>query len=83
MVSHIEYYKGKVMVSPQNLSHGEFCESLYTRGSFVHQKCSNYVPTKFLFGLCKFIWVIDILVTNLSPHLGVVAHPSYPKNVVS
>ncbi len=32
----IEYIKGKVVAGP-NLDHGEFCESVFTRDSFVHQ----------------------------------------------
>ncbi len=39
-------------------------------------KCSNYPLTNLLFGLCKFVWVIDFLVNLPSPHLGALAHPS-------
>jgi hypothetical protein len=30
-------------------------------------KCSNYALTNLLFGLCKFVWVIDVLVNLPSP----------------
>jgi hypothetical protein len=40
---------------PPSSSRGEFCESVFARGSSMHQKCSNYAPTNLLFGLCKFM----------------------------
>ncbi len=40
---------------PPSLSHGESCESMFARGSSVHQKCSNYALTNLLFGLCKSV----------------------------
>jgi len=52
MVNHREYYKGKVVTCPST-GCGEFCEFVCARGSFVHQKCSNYALTNLLFGLCK------------------------------
>ncbi len=64
---------------PLNLGHGESCESVFVDGSSVHQKCSNYALTNLLFGLCRFVSVIDLLVTLLSPHLRVLARPSAPK----
>jgi hypothetical protein len=30
-------------------------------------KCSNYALTNLLFGLCKFVWVIEVLVNLPSP----------------
>jgi len=36
----------------------------------MHQKCSNYALTNLLFGLCKFVWIIDLFVTCFSPHPG-------------
>jgi hypothetical protein len=51
---------------------------VFVHGSFVHQKCSNYALTKLLFGLCKFMWIIDLLVTLSSPHLGAPTCPSTP-----
>jgi len=32
------------------------------------QKCSNYALTNLLFGLCRFMWVINLLVNLLSFH---------------
>ncbi len=63
---------------PPSLGHGESCESVFARGSSVHQKCSNHVVTN-LFGLCNFVWAIDLFVILLSPHLGALAPPSTPK----
>jgi hypothetical protein len=42
----------------------------------VHQKCSYYTLTNLLFGLCGFMWVIDLLVTLLNPYFGALARPS-------
>jgi hypothetical protein len=36
--------KGKVVASP-SLGHGESCESVFTRGSFMHKKGSSYALT--------------------------------------
>ncbi len=36
-------------------------------GSFVNQKCSNTL-VNLLFGLCKFVWIIESLVICSSPH---------------
>ncbi len=49
-------------------SHGESCESVFARDLSMHQRCSNHALTNFLFGLCKFMWIIDSLVTHHSPH---------------
>jgi hypothetical protein len=67
--------KGKVVDSPKS-SRDESCESALARGSSMHQKCSNYALTNFLFGLCRSMWIIDPLVTCPSPHLGAPTHPS-------
>jgi len=47
---------------------GEFCEFVYAYGSSVLQKCSNYALTDLLFGLCKYVWIIDLLVICPNPH---------------
>jgi len=67
---HKKYYKGGRWWFPPSLSHGESCESMFARGSSMHKKCSNYVLTNLLFGLCKSVWVIDLLVNLPSPHYG-------------
>jgi hypothetical protein len=46
--------RGKVVV-PSSLGRGESCEFEFARGSFKHQKCSNYALTNLLFSLCKFV----------------------------
>jgi hypothetical protein len=51
----------------------------WPRGSFVHQTCSNYALTNMLFGLFMSMWIIDLLVTLSSPHLGAPTRPSTPK----
>ncbi len=66
-----------------SLSHGESCESVYARGSFMHQKCSNYILTNLLFGLCISIWIINSLVIRLSLHYGTPRWPFYPQNAAS
>ncbi len=42
-------------------------------------KCSNYALIKLLFGLCKSVWIIDLLVNRFSPHPGAPTCPSTPK----
>ncbi len=51
---------------------------MFARGSSVHQKCSNYALTDLLFGLYKFVWIIDPLVIHPSPHLRAPTCPSTP-----
>jgi len=51
----------------KSLGHGVSCESVFARGSSVHQKCSNYALTNLLFCLCKSVWVIDCLSHFLVP----------------
>ncbi len=38
---------------PPSSGRGEFHEFVFARGSFVHQKCSNYALTNLLFNLCR------------------------------
>ncbi len=64
------------VVASSNPNCGETWKSMFVCGSSMHQKCSNYALTNLLFGLCKFVWIIDPLVTLLSPYLGALAHPS-------
>jgi len=53
---------------------------MHAHGSCMHQKCSNLKPlTKLLFGLCRFMWIIDSLVTYPSPHPRTSTHHSIPK----
>jgi hypothetical protein len=52
---------------------------MYACGLFVHQKCSNYALTNLLFGLCIFIWIIDLLVICPSPHHEALARLSHPQ----
>ncbi len=43
----------------------------------VLQLC--YALTNLLFGLCKSVWIIDLLVIHPSPYPEALAHPSTPK----
>ncbi len=43
------------------------------------KKGSNYILTSLLVGLCRSMWIIDLLVTLFNPHLGTLARPSTPK----
>jgi len=52
---------------------------MFTRGSPMHQKCSNYALTNLLFGLCKSVWIIDPLITRFNPHPETPTRPSTPK----
>jgi len=79
MAKHRVNYKGGRWWLPPSSGCGESYESVFACGSFVHQKCSNYALTNLLFGLCMSMWVIEFLVTLLSPHYGVPACPSTPK----
>jgi len=66
----------KVMVSPKSGPWGV----LWIRVGpwFVHApKCSNYALTNLLFGLCKSMWVIELLV-NLSSSILELQHGPLP-----
>jgi hypothetical protein len=58
-----------------NVGRGESCEFVFAHDSSVHQKWSNYALTNLLFGLCKFVWIIDPLFIHLNPHPRAPAHP--------
>jgi hypothetical protein len=64
---------------PPSPGRGESCESVFARGLSVHQKCSNYALTNLLFGLCRSVGVIDLLVTFPSPYPKVLTCPSTPE----
>jgi hypothetical protein len=64
---HRVYYKGGRWWLPPSSGRGEFCESKFARGSSELQRCSNYVLTNLLFGLCRFVWVIKCLSFFLVP----------------
>jgi hypothetical protein len=64
---------------PPSLGHGEFCESVFARWSSLHQRCSNCALTNLWFGLCRFMWAIDLLVNLRNHHPGTPACPSTPE----
>jgi hypothetical protein len=80
MTMHKEYCKGEgggfPQMKPSSPCHSESCESVFTCGSSVHQKCSSYALTNLLFGLCKFVWVIVLLVILSSPYPRATTCPS-------
>jgi hypothetical protein len=83
MARHREYYWGGRWWLPPNSGCGEFCEFVFTRGSFKHQKCSNYALTNLLIGLCRFVWIIDPIFTHLNPHPKTPTMLLYPQSVAS
>jgi len=66
---------GKVVAS-WSLGHGEYYEFVFAHGLSVHQKCSNYALTNLLFGLCRSVWIINLLVIRPNPHSGIPTCPS-------
>ncbi len=67
---------------PLSSSGGKSCESMFVHGLSMHQKCSNHALTNLLFGLCRSVWIIDLLVIHLNPHLGV-QHAPLPQSTTS
>jgi hypothetical protein len=65
---HRVYYKGKVVASPK---FGPWWVSwIHGYPRFIHApKCSNYTLTNLLFGLCRSMWLSELLVNHLSPIL--------------
>jgi hypothetical protein len=58
-------------------------QHMFARASSVHQKCSNCALTNLLFGLCRFMWIIDLLVIHHNPHPKALECPFYPQSVTS
>ncbi len=63
---------------PPTLSCDESYESMFVCASSMHQKCSSYALTNLLFGLCKFMWIIDFLINLHSPNPEAPAQPFTP-----
>jgi len=68
----------KVVASP-SLGPNETCEFVFAHGLSMRHKCYNYALTNLLFGLCKFMWIINPLVNHFSPHPRAPASPSTPQ----
>jgi hypothetical protein len=66
VVSHRVYYEGEGGGFPRSSGRGESCEFVFARGSSMHKKCSNYALINLLFGLCRSMWIIDLLVIHPS-----------------
>jgi hypothetical protein len=79
VAKHIVYYKGEGGGFPSSLGCGESCESMFARGLSVHQRCFSCTLTNLLFGLCRSVWVIDLLINLPNPHPEALAHPSTPE----
>jgi hypothetical protein len=70
--------RGKVVASPKSGLWWVLwiCVCLW----LVHApKCFNYALTNLLFGLCRSVRVIELLVNVLSPHPATLARPSTPE----
>ncbi len=76
---HKIYYKGEGDGFPPSPIFDESCESMFVHDSSVHKSYSNFALANLLFGLCKFVWVIDLLVNLPSPHPRAPTCPSTPK----
>jgi hypothetical protein len=67
--------RGKVMVPPKfNVV------SLVNLCMVVAHPCIKNAPTANLFGLCKFMWIIDPLIIRPSPYPRPLARPSTPQS---
>ncbi len=75
---HTEYYKGEGDGFPKS-GLWWILWVVFAHGSFLHQKCSNYALINLLFGLCRFVWIIDSLITCPSPYPGALACLSIPE----
>jgi hypothetical protein len=64
---------------PPSPGHGESYESVFAYDSSVHQKCFDYALTNLLFGLCRFVRVIELLVIHSNPILELQHAPLPPK----
>jgi hypothetical protein len=48
---------------------------VFAHGLSMHKKCFNHTLTNLLFSLCKFVQVVDLLVTLFSLYFGALARP--------
>jgi hypothetical protein len=69
----------KVMASPKSKLRWILWVRVCPWFVFVHQECYNYTLTNLVFGLCKFVWIVDLLVIIYSLYPIATTHPSYPK----
>jgi hypothetical protein len=68
--------EGKVMTSPK--SEPWWFLWVHVCPWFIHApKCSNYTLTNLLFGLCKFVWVIELFI-NLFSSISKLQHAPLP-----
>jgi hypothetical protein len=70
--------RGKVMVSPKSRLWWILWLRVY-HGGFVHQKCFNCALTNLLFGLCRSVWIIFLLINLPSLNYEASTCPSTPK----
>jgi hypothetical protein len=61
---------------PPSLDCDESYEFVFAHGLSMHQKCFDYALTNLLFGLCKSLWIIELLVNLPSPHPRAPTRPS-------
>jgi hypothetical protein len=72
VTKHIVYYKGEGGGFPQVRAVMSFLNLCLP----MHQRCSNYALTNLLFGLCKSVWVIKLIVNHHNPLPRALTHPS-------
>jgi hypothetical protein len=75
--------RGKVMASPKSKPWWVLWICVCAHGLSVHQECYNYALTNLLFGLWRFMWIVDLFVIHISIHPKALARPSYPQNAMS
>jgi len=83
MASHKNYYKKEGGGFPQVWDMVILVNLCMLVVHSCTKKCSNYAVTNLLFGLCKLIWIIDMLVTRSSTYPKTPTHLFYPINVAS
>jgi hypothetical protein len=60
---------------PLSPGRGESCESVFARGESMHPKCFNCALTNMLFGSCRSVWIINLLINIPSSHLRASTRP--------
>jgi hypothetical protein len=78
MARHKVYYKGKVVASPKSRPWWVLWICVYP-WLIRAPKSSNYALTNLLFGLCKSVWVSEVLVNLPNPIMEFQHAPLPPK----
>jgi hypothetical protein len=70
-----KYYKGEGGGFLQVWAMVNLVSPCVACGSSVHHKCFNFALTNLLSGLCRSMWIIDLLITCPNIHPRALAHP--------